>query len=366
MKILILSDANSIHTQRWVKSLKVHNFDIKLFTLLKPSKQSTKIFDELNVETITSNVKLNKNKLRTPNLSKLKYIQAQEIIKKIIKSFCPDLVHAHYASSYGVLAYLSKFRPYIVSAWGSDIYDFPQKSFINKLLLKRVLLSANEVCSTSIAMSNVIKSNFKNINVSIVPFGIDCDFFVPNKIPKEKFVVGTIKSIEEHNGIDCIIEAAYDVVFNHRKKIEFLIVGGGSLEYKMKEKVEKYNLKNSFNFAGHVPHKNVKDYYHKLSIFIAVSTRESFGVSILEAAACEIPSITSNVGGLKEVNKNNETGIVINANDPRNLAESIVRLYDDDDLRKKFGFNARKNVEENFNWDNNVNSMKTIYEKYIT
>ena len=99
-----------------------------------------------------------------------------------------------------------------------------------------------------------------------------------NKIPKKKFVVGTIKSIEEHNGIDCIIEAAYDIVFNHNKKIDFLIVGGGSLENKMKEKVEKYNLKNSFKFVGHIPHKNVKDYYHKLSIFIAVSTRESFGV----------------------------------------------------------------------------------------
>ncbi len=366
MKILILSDANSIHTQRWVESLKLQNFEIVLFTLFKPNKQSIKKYRQLGVETVTSNLKLKINNLRSPNLSKLKYIQAQGLIKNIIKSYCPDLIHAHYASSYGLLAYLSRFRPYIVSAWGSDIYDFPQKNFINRLLLKLVLSSANQVCSTSIAMSKVIKDHFKNINVNIIPFGIENDVFVPNKIPNKKFVVGTIKSIEEHNGIDCLIEAANQVIFKYKKKIDFLIVGSGSLEKKMKQKVDKYNLKKNFKFVGFVPHKNVINYYHKLSIFIAVSTRESFGVSILEAAACEIPSITSNVGGLKEVNINNETGIVINANDPLKLAKSIVKLYENDDLRKKFGFNARKNVVENFNWDNNVNSMKTIYEKFIT
>ena len=72
------------------------------------------------------------------------------------------------------------------------------------------------------------------------------------------------------------------------------------------------------------------------------------------------------MGGLNEVNINNETGIIINADDPHRLAESIVKLYEKDSLRKKFGFNARKNVIENFNWDDNVNSMITIYKKFIT
>lgn len=366
MKILILSDANSIHTQRWVESLKLLNFDIMLFTLFKPNKKSNKKFKQLGIETITSDLKLKINNLRSPNLSKLKYIQAQGLIKKTIKSFCPDLIHAHYASSYGLLAYLSRFRPYIVSAWGSDIYDFPEKNFINRFLLKLVLCSANEVCSTSVAMSKEIKNLFKNIDVNIIPFGIDSNIFVPNKTPNKKFVVGTIKSIEEHNGIDCIVEAARNIIYKYKKEIDFLIVGSGSLEKKMKEKVKKYNLNNNFKFTGFVPHENVKEYYHKLSIFIAVSTRESFGVSILEAAGCEIPSITSNVGGLNEVNINNETGIIINADDPHQLAESIVKLYEKDSLRKKFGFNARKNVIENFNWNDNVNSMISLYEKFIT
>ena len=61
------------------------------------------------------------------------------------------------------------------------------------------------------------------------------------------------------------------------------------------------------------------NYYNILSIFVAVSERESFGVSVLEAAACGVPSITSNVGGLIEVNLNNKTGLIISANDPIKL-----------------------------------------------
>ena len=97
---------------------------------------------------------------------------------------------------------------------------------------------------------------------------------------------------------------------------------------------------------------------------MAVSKRESFGVSILEAASCEIPSITSNIGGLTEVNINNETGIVINPDDPEKLADSIIKLYEQKELRLKLGKNARKRVEKKFNWTNNVNEMIKLYKSY--
>ena len=101
----------------------------------------------------------------------------------------------------------------------------------------------------------------------------------------------------------------------------------------------------------------------KLSIFIAVSTRESFGVSILEAAACGIPAITSDVGGLPEVNKHNETGLVIPPNQPEELAEKIINLYKNNELRKKLGHQARQRVKSDFSWDKSVSQMLKIYDK---
>ena len=108
------------------------------------------------------------------------------------------------------------------------------------------------------------------------------------------------------------------------------------------------------------------EYYNLLSIFVAVSTRESFGVAVLEAAACGIPSITSNVGGLPEVNIHNKTGFVIPPENPKKLADSIMKLYKNETLRKEMSGNAKKRVVQAFNWDNNVNKMISIYESSLS
>ena len=186
--------------------------------------------------------------------------------------------------------------------------------------------------------------------------------FKPKKTKMNPFTVGTIKSIEIHNGIDCLIEAA-NILINHRNKdINFIIVGDGAIKREMEKKSEELKLENRVKFIGYISHEKVIEYYEKLSIFIAVSTRESFGVSVLEAAACGLPSITSNVGGLIEVNSNNKTGLVISANDPLSLADSIDALYTNETLRLKLGLNARRRVKSLFEWTKNVDQMIKIYE----
>ena len=98
----------------------------------------------------------------------------------------------------------------------------------------------------------------------------------------KNFVVGTVKSIESHNGIGCLIDAAKLVIFNHKKDINFLIVGDGLLKKEMQQKAKDLNLHDRIKFVGFIPHPNVIKYFNDLSVFVA--SKESFGVSVLEAA----------------------------------------------------------------------------------
>tara|TARA_Y100000591_G_C21823755_1_gene695247 strand:- start:163 stop:1257 length:1095 start_codon:yes stop_codon:yes gene_type:complete len=364
LKIILLSDANSIHTLRWVESLISKKFEIRLFSFFKPNEDLIKKYKKLNVKVITPDLRANIKNLRNPNLSKIKYLLAVPLLKKTIKNFDPSVVHAHYASSYGFLGVLSRFRPFILSVWGSDVYYFPYKNRLNKWLLKLVIKNSDKVCSTSFAMKKIIEEDYGRVDVEIISFGVDLKLFKP-KLNNLDFIVGTIKSIEDHNGIECLIDAAKIVIEEYKKDISFHIIGDGSLRSDLEKKAKHLNLENKIKFVGFVKHENVIKYFNELSIFIAVSERESFGVSILEAASCGIPSITSDVGGLVEVNVNNETGLIINPDDPRRLASSIVKLYDDRDLRLKLGKNARKRVEKKFNWEKNVNEMVKLYKTYL-
>ena len=362
MKLLILSDANSIHTRKWSKSLKDKGLNIKLFTLFKPKNDILEDYKKNNIEVFYSDLKPNIRDLRSPNISKLRYLLSLPALLRIIKSYNPSIVHAHYASSYGFLGILSRFRPLIISVWGSDVYFFPRKNKFYAFLLRHILIKANIVCSTSKVMKNLIERNFSIRNVHVVPFGVDTSYFKPKISKNIDFAVGTIKSIEDHNGIDCLLEAAHILINQRNKNIKFKIIGDGTLRKAMEKKASDLDLNEKVKFYGSISHDKVSSYYHKLSIFIAVSTRESFGVSVLEAAACGIPSITSNVGGLIEVNSNNETGLIIPANNPFELAEAINKLHSDMNLRFKLGINARKRVQKYFEWSKNVNQMIGIYE----
>ena len=363
MKIIFLSDANSIHTLRWIESLTLNNLEIQLFSFFKPKKDLIEKYKQFNVKIISPDLRSNINHLREPNLSKIKYLKAIPLLKKTIEDFEPDILHAHYASSYGILGYLSRFKPFILSVWGSDIYHFPYKNTFNKWLLKLVIKNSDKVCSTSIAMKQIIENEYKRFDVEVISFGVDLDLFKPSHKSQE-FNVGTIKSIESYNGIDCLIDAAKLVIEDYDKNIYFQIIGEGSLKKDMQQKAKDLQIEDRIQFVGFVEHENVIKYYNNLSIFVAVSRRESFGVSVLEAASCEIPSITSNIGGLTEVNIHNETGIVIDPDDPNKLAEIIVKLYEQKELRLKLGKNARKRVAKKFNWKNNVIEMIKLYKNY--
>tara|TARA_Y100000590_G_scaffold129290_1_gene147819 strand:+ start:16964 stop:18079 length:1116 start_codon:yes stop_codon:yes gene_type:complete len=363
MKILILSDANSVHTLKWVNGLKKHNFKLMLFSLFKPNKVYKKFYSDLGVIVTSPNLRYKINDLREPNLSKIIYLKGFAPLKSAINKFKPDILHAHYASSYGVLALLSRFKPFILSVWGSDVLDFPYKNIFNRFLIKKIISNANSVCSTSNAMIRILKKEYNTSGVHLVPFGVDIKQFFPRQNQQKSFIVGTIKSIEKHNGIDCLIDAA-NIIVNQKNnnEIKFLIVGKGSLLEEMKQKVVNLNLQKYINFKGHVSMEKIAHYHKKLSLFIAVSTRESFGVAVLEAAACGVPSITSDVGGLPEVNKHGHTGLIIKQNDSKKLASAIIQLFEKENYRKKLGVNARNYVEKKFNWNKSVDKMIKIYK----
>jgi len=135
MKILILADPSSSHTIKWVNSLHQRGIDVFLFGLSK--------YDQAQYD---SAIKI--ESFRTPNKIKSKldgsflksmYLIAYPRLKKIINNFKPDILHAHYAASYGLMGALTGFHPFVLSAWGIDILTFPQNSIIHKKQIEYLL-----------------------------------------------------------------------------------------------------------------------------------------------------------------------------------------------------------------------------------
>lgn len=366
MKVLFLADPVSIHTVRWVNALTEENVEVSLFGLNKFDESLFKkkiIFESAN---ITANVK---NK-PDASFSKAVYLASLLKIKKFINRVKPDIVHAHYISSYGLLGSLTEFHPYIISVWGSDIFYVPQKGWLQKKLIKYSLKKADKILSTSNFMAEQIRG-YTHKPVITTPFGIDVNVFKP--VQQDSFfmpgdiVVGTTKALEEKYGNEYLIRA-FRLVKNRLPSVslKLLIVGGGSQENYLKHLVEELKLDNDTIFTGIVPHNEIQKYYNVMDIYAALSTEnESFGVSVLESMACETPVVVSDVGGFTELVLNEETGLITARKSTADIAEAILKLITDNKLREKLGRNGRDLVLSKYKWEESVRLMLQIYRQTL-
>ena len=141
-----------------------------------------------------------------------------------------------------------------------------------------------------------------------------------------------------------------------------MIGQGPELEY-CQDLAITMGLKDKITFRGSL--LNVPRVLCYTDIFLIPSAIESFGLAALEAMSCKIPIISSNAGGLPEVNVHEKTGFVVDVGDVDGLAKSILTLVNDEKLRKKFGKEGARIAQEKFHPDVIVPQYEDLYKRVI-
>jgi glycosyltransferase involved in cell wall biosynthesis len=330
---------------------------LAIFGLSKPTDDFYEQFD--TVEIAYGNLTGAREK---SCLSKVGYLKEVLNLKRLYNGFKPDIVHAHYASSYGLLGSFLRHSPYLISVWGSDIFEFPKVSFFNRTLLKRNLSKATHLFSTSERMAEETKL-YTNKKVKVIPFGVDVSHFAPNKKrDSNKFVIGIIKTLENNYAINDLI-SAFSLLVQRHQTIDFeLHIGGeGGQKEALKQQVVGLGLSHKVKFLGFIPPSQVPHYFNEMDIAVISSLAESFGVSAVEAAACELPVVATRVGGLPEVVIDGKTGLLCEPQNPTDLANKIDTLIADDTLRRAYGRAGRAFVLTKYDWEKNVSKMVEQY-----
>jgi L-malate glycosyltransferase len=362
MKILLLGDIHSTHLQKWIKSLASRGISLYVFTLSR-EKKDPEFYKGITVYHGWFSNSFD-NLGREGSASKLFFLLRLPSLKKIIKKIKPDIIHAHYGSSYGFIGALTGFHPYYVSYWGSDIFSYPKKSSLHKFLTRFTLNKADRIFSTSRMMASEI-NNYTGKNICVIPFGVDTQLFRKNeKTAKnsKEIVIGIVKSLESIYGTDILLDVFCRLKkLNPSKNLKLNLTGSGSLETELKRRVKELEIENDVIFRGYIPLELLPDVYSSMDIFANLSRHESFGVSVLEAGSCELPVVASSKGGLNEVMVDNETGFLVNLDDEESIIEKFQLLLDDSQLRIEMGKKGRRFVIENYSWEESVNKMISAY-----
>jgi glycosyltransferase involved in cell wall biosynthesis len=364
IKVLLLSDSHSEHTEKWALGLASRGVKIGIFSF---NKSTYNWFDGIGNITLLHETDSTVNAKR--NRTKFQYIQYISDLKKAIREFQPDILHAHYATSYGLIGAMSGFHPYIISVWGEDVYKFPNASGLHKSLLKYNLKKADEILSTSDIMRNETRK-YTHKDIMVTPFGVDTNEFRKKEVKKDKdtIYIGTIKAMEDKYGIQYIIEAAKLLLQRIKnKKLKVLLVGPGTRidHYKAIVKAEK--LESVIEFTGRVSFTEVSNYHNLLDVFLNVSIddSESFGVAVVEAMACETPVVVTDVGGLKEVVDHGEYGIIVKKRDAEAIASAVEKIVNDEAYVKTITAKARQHVLKKYDFNVCLDKMIHIYKTHL-
>ncbi|MBS5950496.1 MAG: glycosyltransferase [Clostridium sp.] len=357
MKICFLADINSYHTQNWCKYFVGNGYDVHVISISNGS------FDGVKVHSLEFSESLSK---KEKSFNKLSYLKRISNIKKIVNDIKPDILHAHYASSYGLFGALCNYKPYIISLWGSDILLFPKEGFIQKNIIKFNFKKANTILATSDYMKEEAKL-YTNKEVYVTPFGIDTNvFFNRNIRNNQSLTIGIVKSLEKIYGINYLIEAVSNLIKKYpNMDINLKIVGEGTQKDELLKLVSNMNINNKVEFLGKLTSVEVADFYNKVDIAAFPSLSESFGVSVLEAQACGAAVVVSDIKAFYETTKVNESSLLCKVKDVESLEKSLEKLVLDSDLREAMGRVGSDFVRENFSKEDMFKKIESIYEKVL-
>jgi glycosyltransferase involved in cell wall biosynthesis len=346
----MLAQAGSVHTIRWSRGLAGRGHNVRLFS------NSEIMTQPQGIETVF-----------LPGKSALAYLINIPKIKKIIREFKPDVVHAHYATGYAMWGSVQKTAPLIVSVWGTDIDDAINRRITVGRITRRALKSAGFVTATSKYLIDKTLSFEPSIESKTVciPFGVPIpDINELKQLEESPETVNIIfAKIYLPNYAPDLVIRAFALAYREIPQLRLRMIGGGPLKGQLHELADKLGLTDKVSIEGFVDNQSAMQIIRKADIMVMPSYKEAFGVAALDAASYGIPVIAGDVGGVPEIVEDGVSGILIPPGNPDALKEAIVRLGADGQLREKMGTAARKIAREKYNFEDCLDKMEGLYRK---
>ncbi|MDD4869225.1 MAG: glycosyltransferase [Kiritimatiellae bacterium] len=309
------------------------------------------------------------------------------------------ILHAHNMAAwqYAVLASFGTGVKVVYTQHGANIHNRGLKNRLRSIVLSWFTDRIVAV-STDTAGAMVKEQGIPRRRIKIIKNGIDIERFSEREprintdkhgwkknlgIPEDSLIIGSVGRLDHVKGYDVLISAFATLVkrrdAGYRSQVTgdesdapsipptnrptdspFLLLVGDGPEYdNLKRQAKELNIDKQVIFAG--CQKSVREYLRLMDVFVLPSRSEGISIALLEACACGLPVVVTDVGGNTEVIEDDKTGVVVASDDINALGAAISRLYTDESLRRRMGEAACKHIGDRFSLDATLAEYKTIY-----
>lgn len=360
MKIVFLASAASVHSHKWINYFASKGHQVYWLSLTPPSYE---IMPSIRFIEVSSKSKA------------ISIIKATILLKKLIKQELPDIVHAHYAGTYGLIGALSGFENFFTTVWGSDIL-FAGREFGKRIFIKYILSCSKIITCDAYHMIEALKAlGVEDNKIKIIYFGIDTKRFRP--IPKDAaivkswncessdFLVISLRNFEPVYDVETLIRAI-PLVLVRVPNAKFLIAGSGRQEDYLKSLAKDLSVDGQVRFLGKYDNTKLPAYLCSTDAYVSTSLSDAgIAASTAEAMACGVPVIVTDSGENNLWIKDGENGFIVPVKSPEILAERIIALAKDREIARKFGAAGREIIVEKNDYSTEMQKMEYCYEQFI-
>ncbi len=331
-------------------------------TVITPKKEGATEFDKRQVF----------KAMRCSNLAFCRELEKSLFILGVVVRHKPKYIFAgSWLDALLCLPWATIFRiPYFVAAHGNELLQFHSSNKV-KTVLKRLLrigmVPAFNHSQRAFPNSEYTKRILLNLRVKqervvvVPPPAVDAEVFHPSRDIENikercaltgKKVIFTAGGLRERKGHDMVLQAL-PLVKAAIPNLQYLIVGDGPERERLERLTDSLGLNGEVTFTGFIPDDELPKYYNACDVFIMPSREilgrgevEGFGIVYIEASACGKPVIGGKGGGTSDAILDEETGLLVNPLDEKEIAKALIRLLMDKEYAQKLGERGRERVEK--------------------
>ncbi|GAB6270443.1 MAG: hypothetical protein STSR0003_02830 [Smithella sp.] len=287
-----------------------------------------------------------------------------------------DIIHAHWLIPQGFIAALSllitrRKIPLLCTSHGGDLFALKGKGLQR---LKRWVMdksAALTVVSTAMKKT-VVDMGIVPDKVEVIPMGVDLKgLFTPEtRVPRKTDELLFVGRLVEKKGVHFLLEAMPNVMKKH-PTVRLILAGSGPMEQELKQQAQRLHLSERVDFLGMVTQTQLPALYQRATIaifpFIVAKSgdQEGFGLVQVEAMGCECPVIAGDLPAIHDIITHEENGLIFPSGNAQVLADAIIKLLDEPELRARLAGEGRKRGVQKFDWEIIAGKYAEVYNMLI-
>jgi glycosyltransferase involved in cell wall biosynthesis len=287
--------------------------------------------------------------------------------RRVVKRIKPDLIHAGPIQTCAFIAMLSGVRPILTMSWGFDLMDDVHKSKwmerITRYTLKRSTFFTSDA---NVTRDKAVAYGMNPDRTVVFPWGVDLQHFKPQTehARRNTFTLFCNRSWESRYGVD-VLAKAFVKVAGQNPNVDLLLIGGGSQGQAIRQILQRGGALDRVTMPGQVTQKELPRFYNMADLYISPSHVDGSSVSLMEALACGIPCLVSDIPANKEWVEEEVNGWLFPDGDVDALAAKILAAIAQGEKLPEIGAAARRSAEKRADWKKNFGQALVAYEQTV-